>query len=174
MSELWDLGRLNTGERTALKRAAGTLAFDVAARRAFYKADLNRQESWEDQRYAAMCMACLWREEDNTPVLDMEICLKRMCRSGQELNEAMAHRVDTLLETRWEQDDFLIGKILNVVRMMRSKGEFRPNFEALAEDLRYWNSDQRSVQRKWLKAIYHTNDDDVQHEQDEEADSHDA
>lgn len=171
MSKLWDLERLNTGERTALKRAAGSLAFNVAARRAFYKADVSREESWEDMRYAAMCMACLWSQQDQTPVLKMEECLKRMCWEKRALNDAMAHRVDNLLETAWGDDDYLIGKVMNVVRMMRAGGGFRPDFEALAWDFRRWNHDSRTVQRKWLKAIYNDGDND---RDNKEADSHDA
>ena len=162
MNELWQLARLTTGERTALKRAAGTLGFDASARRAFYRADICGEASWEDQRYAAMCMACLWNEQDGPTILPMEVCLKNMCWVNAELQEGFARKVDALLETRWERDDYLIGKILNVVRMMRQKGEFRPDFEKLAKDLRYWNSENRSVQRTWLRTIYKTENSNTQ------------
>ena len=154
MNELWELERLSTGERTALKRAAGTLALNAAALRAFYKADVCRQQSWESQRYAAMCMACLWGEQDTVPTLKMEECLKRMCWVDGEWQESLARRVDALLETRWGDDDYLIGKLLNLVRMMRAKGEFRPDFQKLAQDLRCWNFESRMVQREWLRVIY--------------------
>lgn len=155
MSELWRLDRLDTGERTALKRAAGTLALNATALRAFYKADVCRESGWEEQRYAAMCMACLWNEQENPPVLPMQECLARMCWVDNELQEAMARRVEALLETRWsKEDDFLIGKLLNLVRMMKSKGEYRPDFEKLAMDLRRWNNENRYVQREWLRMIY--------------------
>lgn len=155
MSELWRLDRLDTGERTALKRAAGTLALNAPALRAFYKADVCREAGWEEQRYAAMCMACLWNEQENPPVLSMQECLARMCWDDGELQEAMARRVEALLETRWsKEDDFLIGKLLNLVRMMKSKGEYRPDFEKLALALRGWNNENQYVQREWLRTIY--------------------
>lgn len=156
MSKLWQLERLNKGERTALKRAAGTLALNASAMRAFYKADTCRDARWEEQRYAAMCMACLWNEQENPPELSMQECLARMCwDDNNELQEAMAKRVEALLETRWsKEDDYLIGKLLNLVRMMKAKGDFRPDFEKLARDLWNWNGEDRRVQREWLKTIY--------------------
>lgn len=157
MSELWQLDRLNTGERAALKRAAGTLAMNVPALRAFYKADICREESWERERYAAMCMACLWNEQERAPVLFMEECLKHMCWKDNELQEAMSKRVEALLETRWDQDDYLVGKLLNLVRMIKGAGEFQPDFEKLAKDLKRWNYESRSVQRRWLRTIYKDN-----------------
>ena len=154
MSELWQLDRLSVGERAALKRAAGTLAFDAPALRAFYKADNCHDQHWEKQRYTAMCMACLWREQDMTPQLKMEDCLRRMCWKDNELQNAMARRVEAILEMRWGDDDYLIGKLLNLVRMMKANGEFRPDFQELAKDLKHWNYEGQKVQRKWLRTIY--------------------
>lgn len=178
MSELWRLERLNTGERTALKRAAGTLALNVSALRAFYKADICREPHWENQRYAVMCMACLWNEQDAQPVLSMQDCLKRMCWKDNEFQEAMARRVDALLETRWDEDDYLAGKLLNLVRMIRAEGIFRPDFEKLALDLKRWNYESRVVQREWLWTIYGNRFDEKEAtenaETEEEDNTHDA
>ena len=154
MSELWQLSRLSTGDRAALKRAAGTLGLNVPALRAFYKADTCREEKWERERYAAMCMACLWNEQETGPVLSMEDCLKRMCWKDNELQNAMARRVEAILKMRWGDDDYLIGKLLNLVRMMKANGEFLPDFQELAKDLKHWNYEGQKVQRRWLRTIY--------------------
>lgn len=177
MSELWQLERLTTGEQTSLKRSAGTLELNVAALRAFYKADTCREKSWEEQRYAAMCMECLWAPEDETSPLPMEECLKRMCWEDNTLNEALSHRIDAMLETPWGEDGFLLGKMLNLVRMIRGRGGMKPDFEQLAKDLRYWNGTKRLVQRRWLKTIYRNQESgqDIQltQEQDKEGNEHD-
>ncbi len=152
MSELWRLKRLNTSERIALKRAAGTLALNASAQHAFYKADLCREQGWEQIRYAALCMVCLWGDHDALPVLPMEECLGRMCWEGGQ--ERLARRIEALLETRWGEDDFLLEKLMNLVRMIRMHGEYKPDFEKLAWDLRHWNDEKQSVQRRWLRVIY--------------------
>ena len=154
MNELWQLDRLSKGEHTALKRAAGTLKLNAPALRAFYKADLCREQAWESKRYAAMCMACLWDAQDQTSVVSMEECLKSLCWVDGELQAGVVRRVDAMLETRWGDDDYLIGKLLNLVRMIRAKGMLRPDFQQLARDLRCWNYEDRRVQRRWLRTIY--------------------
>ena len=171
MSERWHLERLDTGERTTLKRASGSLEFNAPALRAFYKADACREDGLERQRYAAMCMACLWNEQDNPPTLPMQECLRRMCWIDNELQQGMAKRIDVLLETRWGNDDYLIGKLLNLVRMIKSKGEFRPDFELLAVDMRRWNYESRIVQREWLRTIYKTAFDEKKQESNEKDDN---
>lgn len=163
----WDLSRLTTGERCALRQAAGTLAFNVKARRAFYKVDFLRENYWEDKRYAALCMACLWREEEAPiPILPMEECLRQMYMTEDGPNEALAKRVDALLELHWDGTDYLPGKLLRLVKMMRAKGEYEPDFEALAVDFKYWDSENRSVQRRWLRTIYQTEQKTESDEQD--------
>lgn len=175
--ERWDLSRLTTGEYAALRRAAGTTDFDVAAWRAYYKVDVPRKD--EDERFTALCMSCLWRIEDEVTVLPMEECLRHVCWENMdgksELRESMARRVEALLETRYSNDGYFQGKLLSLVKIIRSDGRrFKPDFEKLADDLRWWNNENRSVQRKWLRTIYHKIDENDENDGTEEDTNHDA
>ena len=163
----WDLDRLTNGEYAALRRAAGSGEFDAAAWRAFYKVDF-LGEKGEDERFTALCMSCLWRRTDVPTVLPMEECLRNLCLQKGDDGKSFAKRIDALLETGWSRDGYFQGKLLNLVKIIRSDGRFKPDFEKLADDLCKWNYDSRSVQRHWLSVIYQNRNDanEEEHEND--------
>lgn len=169
----WDLTRLNSGEYAALRSAAGSAELNVPARRAFYKVDHLGQRG-EEQRFYALCMSCLWRPTDEYSELPMQECLKYLCRvkaDGQwTIHEGMARRVDALLETPSRDKNYFLGKLLNLVKLIKSDVRYRhkPDFEALAEDLQKWDCENRKVQRKWLRTIYQQ----IEDEKDGEETSH--
>jgi len=159
----WDLSRLTTGERCALRRAAGSLEPNMPAWRAFYLAGGGRAGRHENYWYAAMCMACMWRPEDEerARMLPMEQCLRLYLRENESVTESMKRRMDALLETPWSEDGFLLTKLHSIVRILqRGQTDLRPNFQALADDLRDWNRDDRRVQRRWLRATYVSENDE--------------
>lgn len=170
----WNLERLTSGEEAALRRAAGSGEFDAAAWRAFYRVD-GGDEKGADERFAALCMSCLWRRTDEVTVKPMEECLRLLCwedTNGEHtLKNGMAKRVDVLLDTNCSADGFFQGKLLNLVKMIRADGRYKPDFEQLAEDMRHWNSPDRWVQRRWLRTIYRNDKSDEQTEGEE---NHDA
>ena len=153
----WDLEKLTSGEYAALRRAAGSVEMDVAAWRAFYKVD-HQGDAGANERFTALCMSCLWRLTDDVTPLSIEECLRNLCWETVDgkysLREGMAKRVDALLETRWSQDGYFQGKLLNLVKIIRTDGRYKPKFEQLADDLRKWNYESRTVQRRWLCKIY--------------------
>ena len=152
----WDLSRLDTGERSALKRAAGMNMSEasIAAQRAFYKA-CGYCDSWQEEfMFPTMCMDALWRSTDEPTVKPMEECLRDLMAKDQETTESIQHRVDALLETPWDDGGFLAGKLLNLVKILKSKTNLKPDFQKLAEDLNRWNHPQRYVQRSWLRTLY--------------------
>ena len=153
---MWDLSRLDAGDLSVLRRAAGTdfRQASVSAQRAFYKA-CGYCEEWQEKfMFPAVCMDALWRSTDRPTVKPMQECLKDMKAKEQETTESIQHRIDSLLETTWDEGGFLIGKLLNIVKILKSKTDLKPNFFDLAKDLSQWNHPEHYIQRKWLKTLY--------------------
>lgn len=49
----------------------------------------------------------------------------------------------------------MLTKLARLVKLIRQKSDrAKPDFEALLEDLIYWNAENQSVQRKWARAIF--------------------
>lgn len=151
--EEWEsaVGKLSLADRAALRRAAGLLPIKAdayaAALRCFGKA-------LTEQQYAAICLECLWRSTDHPRVMPMESCISRIA-NRKDASASIRKRAESLLDMIWSEDGFLLGKIANLVRIIRSDSDsIRPDFYLLSEDLRKWNYESRSVQRKWLNAVY--------------------
>ena len=159
MDKKWDISRLSSGERSALKRCAGVMmGSDMKAAEAFYHAAGYCEEYQEKVWFAALCMECLWRPEDMPRVRPVEEMLKDWYQDS-ETTESTKRRIVALLDTPWGDDGFMLGKLCALVRTMKAKdASVRPDFEKLADDLRYWNSSERFVQRRWLRVICRMND----------------
>ena len=152
----WDLNRLDNGELSALRRAAGASGADIPALRAFYKACGYCDPRVEKYWFPALCMDALWRPADAPAVRSMEECLRAMLADGSDTTKSLQHRVEMLLETPWNDDGFLLGKLLNLVKILKSRTNLKPDFQALADDLRRWNYTEQPVQRRWLRTLYNT------------------
>lgn len=152
----WDLGRLDRGDLSALRRAAGTVSADISALRAFYKACGYCDPRMEVYWFPAMCMDALWRETETPEIKAMEECLRLLLAQNPDTTESLRHRIDMLLETPQSNDGFLLGKLYNLVRILKSKTNMKPDFQRLADDLRRWNYTEQPVQRRWLRTIYNT------------------
>lgn len=154
-SNKWDIERLSAGERSALKRCAGTmLGTNVQATQAFYHAlNVKCSQSTESIWYAAMCLQCLWRLEDHPSVKPFAEILRGMYQAP-DATESLRHRCTAYLDQSWSEDGFLLGKISNLTRLMRARNaSVIPDFEALADDLYHWNHPDHYVQRNWLRTI---------------------
>lgn len=166
----WDLSRLDNGDLSALRRAAGTTGSDMAALRAFYRAcgycDPRLEAFW----FPAVCMDAMWRSTDSPEVKRMEECLRLLLAQNPDTTGSLKHRIDMLLETPWTQDGFLLGKLYNLTRILKSRTNLKPDFQALADDLRRWNYPEQSVQRRWLRAIYNEMPKDRTEEENDHAD----
>ena len=152
----WDLSRLDGGDMSALRRAAGTAGSNMAALRAFYKACGFCDPRMEAYWFPATCMDALWRNTETPEIKTMEECLRLLLVQNPDTTESMRHRIDMLLETRWSEDGFLLGKLYNLVQILKSRTNLKPDFQRLADDLRRWNYPEQSVQRRWLRTIYNT------------------
>ena len=152
----WDLGRLDNGDLSALRRAAGRTDVDMSALRAFYKACGYCDPQLEAYWFPSVCMDALWRETDTPEIKPMEECVKHLLIQNPDTTGSLRHRIDMLLETPRSEDGFLLGKLYNLIRIIKSRTNMKPDFQRLAEDLRRWNYPEHTVQRRWLRTIYNT------------------
>lgn len=153
--EIWDLKRLDTGDRSELKRCVGTmLGGNMVATEAFYRALLKQPFiETEDRIFAAMCMECMWHAEDVHATYPIEEMLRRIYWASTT-TPSTQKKIVSLLDIAWGKDGFLLGKLTALVKRMRAEdGSIMPDFEKLAEDLVHWNSAQHYVQRRWIRTI---------------------
>ena len=167
----WDLARLSAGERSALKRNAGIMmnAAGADAIEGFYRALTARVSQYKESAwFAALCMQCLWREEDHPQVRPFPEMLRAIYQNP-DATESSRKKCTNFLDISWGDDGFLLGKICSLVRLMRSgNAVVMPDFEELAEDLSGWNHPDRYIQRKWLRTICSNNQDKDEKEEEQE------
>lgn len=148
------LAHLTPAQQTALKRHVGKRLSEANAEalQAFYLV-VPREiaQTWREERlFAVLCMACLWTEEAHRDPKPLAICLRQVAQT-----ESANHRFRAVLDTRWEEDGYLLAKFARLVRWVRSTSEWLyPDFDALFADLLYWNGDERRVQRKWAQQYF--------------------
>lgn len=152
------LGLLDSGDRAALRREAGSLLRQAGGRAVsvFYSCLPSAVEGWQEDRWFAIaCLSCLWDAEAQTGT-PLEQIIANLIRNG-ELSDSTKHRVELLLDTAWDTDGYLLTKLARLVKMIRQKTDrAQIDFSALLDDLLYWNAENQSVQRKWAKAIFST------------------
>lgn len=155
----WDVSRLSAGERNALKRNAGVMmcSASMQAIEAFYRAQIRPCKGYaENAWFAALCMQCLWREEDH-PLIKPFPEILRTTYQNPDATDSTRNRCTNFFDLFWAEDGFLLGKISNLVRKAKSEHpEIMPDFSALADDLNHWNQENHYVQRKWLNIICRT------------------
>ena len=159
------LKKLSKGERTALKRCAGTMLAeaDGKALAAFYRV-LPKEvpQNQEDKWFAVACIHCLWSaDEVNNGVPFQELFGKLLF--DKAISESAGRRAEALLDTYWDKDGYMLTKLTRMILMIRQKtGKAPLNCPALLSDLLAWNSDSHYIRRKWAKAIFTTkyNDDE--------------
>lgn len=154
-SDKWDLSRLSSGERSALKRCAGVMmGSSMQAQQAFYHALTGHcARSNESAWFACMCMECLWHVEEHPARRPLEDMLGRIYRDP-DATESTRKRCTAFMDLNWGDDGFLLGKLCSLVRKMRADdGSVMPDFEALADDLCRWNHTDHNIQRRWMRVI---------------------
>ena len=154
----WDLCKLSTGDRSILKRSAGTMLRDqVKAVEVFYRGLETYPKKSESQWFACMCMDCLWNSPSQS-VKPFEEMLRDLY-NNKSTSPSMKKRIIALLDVPWSDDGYLLGKIACFARMFRStSNSVKPDFEKLADDLSSWNHPDRYVQRKWIRVICRSSD----------------
>lgn len=148
------LDALPPGDRTALKREAGNMLekADGRAIRVFYKCMPYSVPQWQEGRwFAAGCLHCLW-STDTTERISIRQTLYRL-GTDPDVSESTAHRLESLLDLKWDIDGYMLTKLSRLARLIKSKG-LAIDCADLLRDLIGWNSDSQSVQRKGAKAMY--------------------
>lgn len=148
------LDTLPPGERTALKRDAGNMLekADGRAIRVFYKCMPYSVPQWQEGRwFAAGCLHCLWNA-DTTERVGIKQTLYRL-GTDPDVSESTAHRLESLLDLKWDIDGYMLTKLSRLTRLIKSKG-LAVDCADLLGDLISWNLDGQIVQRKWAKAMY--------------------
>ena len=152
----WDVSRLSAGERSALKRSAGVMMNSAGMQsiEAFYRALRQSCGSYAEKPwFAALCMQCLWREEEHPQIKPFPEILRTVYQNP-DATDSTRKRCTNYLDLSWSDDGFLLGKICGLVRKMRAvDASIMPDFEKLADDLANWNHTERFVQRRWLSII---------------------
>ena len=161
------LEQLSNKERTALKREAGkcmanasSLALSVFFRAAPPELNRRQQECW----FTAMTLACLWNVEETHVRENMALMLRKYAKKQE--TKGMDRRIRALLDTRWEDDGYLTGKLSRLARMLRNDNPYiMPNVDQLLDDLLHWNSDSRYVQLRWAQRFYQPDISETQSEE---------
>ena len=152
-SYLQRVDHLSNGDRTALKREAGTMLPQADGRtvRAFYQCLPSQVKPWQEDRYfAAGCLHCLW--ETDAARQPMEQIFFQLGRDS-ELSESMAHRLESLLDLSWDEDGYLLTKLTRLVKVVKSKN-YAVDCASLLGDLLCWNGEKQTVQLKWARSLY--------------------
>lgn len=148
------LDSLPSGDRAALKRAAGSMLSeaDGKAMSVFFRClPYGIKPHTESRWFAAGCFYCMWDAGSRGMPLE-----KILCRMKNE-SDSMKSRVAALLDQRWEEDGYLLTKLSRIIKMARQKG-YCVDCAVLLEDLLHWNADSQIVQRKWARTMYQITD----------------
>lgn len=149
------LDSLETGDRAALKRAVGTTlsAADGKAITVFYRClPSGIPRSQEDKWFVVACISCYWGEP-TVGGKPFEELLRELFTA--EASDSTEHRITTLLDTRWDEDGYMMNKLVRLAKMLRQKSNNAPvDFCSLLADLIGWNHPSQYVQRKWARTIF--------------------
>ncbi len=150
------IDELEKKHRVLLKRSCGLMLreTDAATMTCFYHILPHNVKGYdEDKWFAAACIHCLW-DVDTTGRKPMEDCIALLKQSG-DASDNVEKRLINLLDTPWDEDGFLLSKLGRMAKMLAQKG-YSIDGESLIKALLYWNSQDRSVQKKWIKTYCNT------------------
>ena len=111
--------------------------------------DVVQESKW----FAVACLRCLWDagEETGRP---FESVVAELIKES-ELSASTRHRVEILLDTKWDTDGYMLAKLVRLVKLIRQKSDrTRIDFAALLDDMIRWNSESQITQRKWAREIF--------------------
>ncbi len=144
----------DNGLRATFRRNAGTLlkAADGRAIEAFYRVCVGAPvaERNEDRCFFAICAACLWKPEEWTRAVPLATGARAMSVDDRETFEK---RLRVLLDLSWDDEGFFAAKLCRLLKYCRSKN-IVVNGNALMKDLLGWDSEERYVQKRWVRELY--------------------
>lgn len=149
---------LSTGERAVLKRSAGKMLHEADGRAiaAFYKCYPLEAGETQKKWFAVACIYCMWNwEEEQREARPLPHILSDL-RREETISESMEHRLTGLLDLKWDDDGYLLTKLVRIIKMVKAKG-YAVDCVALLKSLQGWNYDSQYVQREWAYSFYRTN-----------------
>lgn len=143
--------RSRPADVVALRRAAGRplATAGAAALSAFYRLYPDSVE--EEKQFVAVCLMCLWREDEWDRGQSIPKAVKNSLTKEQQ--QEFPRRLQVLLDMPWDTTGYFAGKLYRMARFCRSKGNVI-NAYNLLHDLRYWDAPEHFVQRNWVKDFY--------------------
>ena len=148
---------LEKKDRVLLKRNCGALLSEADGNTltVFYRILPHTVKSYEEDRwFLALCIHCLWNEEDNPKRRPMETQIAAM-KYAEDMSDSLDHRLTGLLDTPWNDDGYLSQKLTRMAKMLKQKG-YPVDGAALLNDLLHWNDPDRWIQKKWVRAFCRT------------------
>ena len=148
------LDGLSTGDRAALRREAGTMLKDAGGQaiRAFYQCLPYAVPQWQEEYFfAAACLRCLW-DANELGQADLVQVLYQLGRD-EETSTSTGHRLENLLDTKWDANGYMLTKLTRLIKLIKSKG-YSVDCAELLKDLTHWNVDSQWVQRRWARGMY--------------------
>ena len=71
----------------------------------------------------------------------------------EAVSESTGHRLESLLDTRWDADGYMLTKLTRLIKLVKSKN-YAVDCAELVKDIAHWNSAGQWVQRKWARGMY--------------------
>mgnify|MGYP002625074192 CR=1 FL=1 len=144
----------DTGLRAVFRRNAGELlrTADGRAVAAFYRVYGGGLVSeWnEDRCFFAVCAACLWKPEDWSQAKPLAMGARALSPDDKATFEK---RLRVLLDLPWDDDGYFAMKLCRLLKYCMSKNMVVDG-NALMKDLIGWDSDERFVQKRWVRELY--------------------
>ena len=147
------LDSLENKYRVRFKRSCGLLLkeSDTETMQTFYRLlPHNVGYSEEDLWFTAACIHCLWAA-DETHRRPMQECIAGV----KDSSESFEKRFTGLLETQWDEDGYLCGKLERMAKLLKQKGYAVDGAELLSA-LLWWNDEEKRVQKRWIKVYWRT------------------
>lgn len=142
---------VDNGFRSCLRRSAGLVLKDVGTSEMslFFSAKPPDDIS-KDKCFLCACLQCFYEQDELSKAVKLQDAVGML---SSEERDNFIRRVLSVLDIDWDGDGYLAGKICKLVRFCRQKG-IVINCGSLLCDLVFWDNDNRSVQKKWVSAMY--------------------
>ena len=118
------LDQLSPGERATLRRAAGSMLreADGSALASFYRCLPPVVEEKDASKwFAVACLRCCW-DAGAAEGKALERVISGLVKQN-ELSDSAGHRVELLLDTRWDNDGYMLTKLTRLVKLVRQKSD---------------------------------------------------
>ncbi|NLW70929.1 MAG: type I-E CRISPR-associated protein Cse2/CasB [Eubacteriaceae bacterium] len=158
------LKELSTADKAALRRNNGKLLSqaDANAFALFYRIIPEGISYYnEDIWFVCACIESLWKDAAGTGI---SLAAAGRLVSNSEENEnggGFEKRFTTLMDMDWDEDGFMLRKLLSAVRFLKQK-DFYLDMAQMIYDLCHWNHEDRYIQKKWAREYNkNTNEGDI-------------